>query len=152
LLGQVAAVSGLGRLAPLPGLHRGALRQLYAREKETPFRRQIEETAGRFNRLCFHDQDGQYCPVCGHFRRDARQRGFMDLVMPVGPVLAMVEVKTMTGRLSPAQERWLAEVAHCRYLLTDVWRPDQHALIAEFLSDPDAWVLRALAAPERSEQ
>jgi hypothetical protein len=143
-------VSGLGRLAPLPGLPRGHLRERYAREQETPFRRQIEETAARYRRLCFHDQDGHYCPQCGAFRKDSRRPGFPDLVIAAAPVLALVEVKTMRGRLSEEQEHWLADVAACRYLLTDVWRPDQSQLIAEFLADPEGWVRRAPAAPERS--
>jgi len=60
--------------------------------------------------------------------------GFPDLVLarPGAPLL-LVEVKTDTGRLTPAQEAWLATLRQARGHQALVWRPAQWAQIVQLL-------------------
>lgn len=138
-------MSAIGRVATLPGLPKGRIRELYARIPESQLQRFIRDECDRWGHCYFHDPDARRCPNCGHFFPDPRRRGMVDNVIAAPPVLILSESKTITGTLSPEQKRWWATLQRCEYLLADVWRPDQKQQIAELLADPEAWVRRLQA-------
>jgi hypothetical protein len=49
--------------------------------------------------------------------------GFPDLILVRPPVLIAVELKTDKGRITPTQQAWLDELAHCTEIRTHLWRP-----------------------------
>jgi hypothetical protein len=50
--------------------------------------------------------------------------GFPDLVLMRPPELVFIELKTQTGRLTKAQQRWQDELAACGADVA-VWRPSE---------------------------
>ncbi len=51
--------------------------------------------------------------------------GFPDLVLVRPPRVVFAELKTERGRVSPAQERWLALLRACPGVEAYVWRPGE---------------------------
>lgn len=49
--------------------------------------------------------------------------GFPDLVLVRGGRLLFIELKSATGRVSPSQRRWLADLSACPGVGVYVWRP-----------------------------
>ncbi len=50
--------------------------------------------------------------------------GWPDVVAAVGQHLLFRELKTMTGKPTPAQLRWLEALSRVRVVSTGIWRPD----------------------------
>ena len=57
------------------------------------------------------------------FIGDAAAAGFPDLNLVRAPRVVYAELKSRTGRLSLAQERWLEELRGCPGVEVYVWRP-----------------------------
>jgi hypothetical protein len=74
----------------------------------------------------------RWCGWAVYHTRDSRRspEGFPDLVLCRPPRVVYAELKTATGKVGAAQERWLARLRDCQreaYL----WRPDDwDALLA----------------------
>ena len=60
--------------------------------------------------------------------------GFPDLVLARKPRALFAELKSDSGRLSPAQRLWLAELEGCPRSETHLWRPADRERIAEALA------------------
>jgi len=60
--------------------------------------------------------------------------GFPDLALTDGTSLLLYELKTHTGKLTPAQARWLSLLAHTGKVECGVWRPRDLATIAQRLA------------------
>ena len=52
------------------------------------------------------------------------EAGWPDLALCRPPRLVLVELKSATGKVSPAQARWLGLLGACPTLEVYVWRPD----------------------------
>jgi hypothetical protein len=68
--------------------------------------------------------------------------GFPDLVLCRPPRLILAELKTARGRLSPAQEEWLAALRACPGVEVHVWRPMDWDAIIRVLEGEHARVVR----------
>lgn len=89
---------------------------------EKQFQAQIVELARWNNFVVYHTFDSR--------RSEA---GFPDLILIRPPRLIVVEVKSQTGRVTPAQEAWLQRFQECG-IETHVWRPDHWAVVTAALS------------------
>jgi hypothetical protein len=115
--------------------------------KEADFHRAVVELARLLGWEVFHVQDSRR-----EVRRrgvsllvgDEMARGWPDLVLahPRWRALAVRELKTDQGRLTPAQRRWLTVLRLCG-LDADVWRPRDWRQIERFLQHPH----RTLSGP-----
>jgi hypothetical protein len=64
--------------------------------------------------------------LCYHTHNSRRSEpGFTDLVMVRPPSVLFVELKTTTGRLTPAQREWIEALGCCPGIEAHVWRPSQ---------------------------
>jgi hypothetical protein len=71
------------------------------------------------------------------FRSDRSPVGWPDLALLRGSELIFAELKTMSGRLTTAQEQWLAELARVETVEAYLWRPaDAAAIRARLLRAP----------------
>lgn len=68
-----------------------------------------------------------------HHETDSRKspEGFPDTVIPVPPVLWVIECKKEMGKLEPAQERWAEGVQACTEVEYRIARPSNVASIVE---------------------
>ena len=58
-------------------------------------------------------------------RSKGSEAGFPDLVMVRGTRLIFVELKTMEGRMTPAQKEWIKAFKTMPWIGVYVWRPSQ---------------------------
>lgn len=90
------------------------------RPTEKAFLQQVREVAGLCGWLCYHTHDS---------RRS--EPGFPDLVLVRSPSVVFAELKTDTGRLTPAQAAWLEALKQCSGIEAHVWRPgDWDAIVS----------------------
>ena len=75
-----------------------------------------------FGWLCYHTHDS---------RRS--EPGFPDIVMVRPPSVLFAELKTDTGRVTPAQRMWLEALGRCPGIEAYVWRPSDFDAIVERL-------------------
>ena len=89
-----------------------ARRGLTLRQSERDFQAQVLQLA-------------QFCGWRTYFtwRSIHSPAGFPDLVLARAPELVIAELKTGSGRLTPAQEAWLEELRECTTVSTRLWRP-----------------------------
>lgn len=68
-----------------------------------------------------------------HHETDSRKspEGFPDTVIPVPPVLWVIECKKEVGKLEPPQERWAEAVLACTEVEYRLARPSNVAAIVE---------------------
>jgi hypothetical protein len=59
--------------------------------------------------------------------------GWPDLALCRPPRLILAELKTETGRVSPAQQAWLDALSQCTGIEVYTWRPSDRAQVAEAL-------------------
>lgn len=100
---------------------------------EKQWQRIVEGVAEVGGWLVYHAPDNR--PVTsGRGRRyvQAVRAGFPDLVLVRGGRLVVVELKTMTGRVSPEQSRWLAELRNAGVEVA-VWRPSDERTMESVL-------------------
>ena len=67
------------------------------------------------------------------FNSRRSEAGFPDLVLVRDGRLIAAELKSETGRLSPAQVAWISELERCRGVDVHVWRPGNLAEIERTL-------------------
>jgi hypothetical protein len=79
---------------------------------EKAFQAQIVELAKLYGWLHYHVHNARNSPA-----------GWPDLVLVRPPHALFVEVKTDTGRLTPAQRTWLDALQRCPGVEAHVWRP-----------------------------
>lgn len=144
---SVAAACGLnpvtvGRIGKAAGLTfpRGqasaeARRGRRIQQTERAFAAQIEEVFRLFGWRFFHPWHNVHSAP-----------GFPDYCAIRPPRCLFVELKTNTGRLTPAQEDWLRELARCPGVEVFLWRPQNWEAIIETLSDGR---VVSLASPRR---
>ena len=90
---------------------------------EDAWQRQVIGLASFYGWRTYHTHDS---------RRS--QRGYPDLTLIRPPELIFAELKTRTGRISPEQAAWLADLEQIPGVDTYIWRPadfdDVHARLA----------------------
>ncbi len=86
----------------------------------------VRELGRRYGWLTYHTYDSRRC-----------EPGFPDLVLVHGGQrrLIFAELKTMSGRTTPAQDTWLSTLTAIG-VETYLWRPDDLALITRVLRVP----------------
>jgi hypothetical protein len=89
---------------------------------ERAFQLAIVELAELHGWLWYHVPDSRLCPP-----------GFPDLALCRPPILALMELKSETGRLRPEQAKWLEWLAQCGQIVSGVWRPSDWDEIEETL-------------------
>lgn len=92
---------------------------------EKEFQQQVVDAARRLGWRCFHTYDS---------RRS--EPGFPDLLCVRDGELIVAELKSERGRLSPAQQRWIAgfrEVQYQRGVRVFVWKPSDWEQIERVL-------------------
>jgi hypothetical protein len=89
---------------------------------EKAFLQQIRELARWCGWLEYHPHDS---------RRSSP--GYPDLCLCRPPNVIFAELKTATGRVTPAQEVWLQALGQCPGVETHVWRPLHWDAIVERL-------------------
>lgn len=57
------------------------------------------------------------------YRSTRSETGFPDVVLTNGVSLIFAELKTNTGKLTPAQGQWLSLLDHTETVETFIWRP-----------------------------
>ena len=107
---------GAGVRAPAPPPPAGC--------SEKVFQRHVVALAERGGWEAFHVYDS---------RRSAA--GFPDLVLVRPPVLILAELKTDTGRTTPAQDEWLELLGRVPGVRVRLWRPALWAAIAAELTE-----------------
>lgn len=90
----------------------GARATIDGATSEAAFQRTITDLADVLHLPWYHDADAR--------RNNA---GFPDLVIPTGDVLRLWELKTMRGRLRPAQRMWRDALMRCQYVQYAELRP-----------------------------
>ena len=80
---------------------------------ERDLTRQVAELAAVFHWLRYHTWSSRHSPA-----------GFPDETLVRGDRLLFVELKSATGKLTPAQGEWLEALAAVRRVETYLWRPD----------------------------
>jgi protein-disulfide isomerase-like protein with CxxC motif len=96
---------------------------LILRLSEKDFQQRIIDRARALGWLVYHTHDS---------RRSAA--GFPDLVLARNGQMVFAEVKAEKGRVSDAQEEWLAALRHNPYHQVYVWRPSDLADIEKLLA------------------
>ena len=90
------------------------------RISEREFLQQIRELARWCGWLTYHTHNSQ-----------RSEPGFTDLVMVRPPSVLFVELKTTTGRRTPAQREWIEALEQCPGIEVFVWRPsDWDAIVS----------------------
>lgn len=69
-----------------------------------------------------------------HFDSRRSEPGWPDWAMVRGPVLLIAELKSMKGRVRPAQKVWLAALAGVPGVVVKLWRPADWNTIVETLT------------------
>ncbi len=102
---------------------------LAANTTEKDFQQTILDAARALGWYAYHTHDS----------RRSTEPGFPDLVLIHPPTgrLIFAELKTERGRLSTAQQRWLAALSRADAPRSRVWRPSQLDEILEHLAHPD---------------
>lgn len=85
----------------------------------------IRHTAQLHRWRCYHTHDS---------RRS--EPGFPDLVLVRGDRLIFAELKTDTGRITPAQLAWLTALEQCPGVQAHVWRPRDWPQVLRTLQQP----------------
>jgi VRR-NUC domain len=60
--------------------------------------------------------------------------GFPDLVLVRAPRLIFAELKSRTGRISPAQQQWIDQLNACGDIEAFIWRPEHIDQVRAVLS------------------
>jgi hypothetical protein len=89
---------------------------------EKAFMQQVRELARLFGWLEFHPHDS---------RRSTP--GYPDLFMVRPPRVLFAELKSDTGRVTPAQRAWLGALEQCPGVEVYLWRPGDWDAIVERL-------------------
>jgi hypothetical protein len=92
------------------------------RLSEKVFLQQVRDLAKLFGWLEFHPYNSRRSSL-----------GYPDLCLCRPPSIIFAELKTATGRVTPAQEAWLQALGQCPGVETHVWRPNAWAAILERL-------------------
>jgi hypothetical protein len=79
---------------------------------ERAFQDAVRQAALYRKWLYYHTYDSRRSPA-----------GFVDCVLVRGARLLAVELKSATGRLTPAQQQWLEALSQVQQVETYVWRP-----------------------------
>lgn len=136
-------VMGTGRT----GYHRGRpvglrgadLRPEGAPGPERVLDDQVRELARYLGWERFHAYDARRSP-----------EGFPDLVLVRPPRVLLVELKSPTGKLTPAQQRWQELLGECPGVEVYTWRPADLDGIARLMERPGAGCLPLTAAGRRA--
>ncbi len=72
----------------------------------------VRQMCRAFDRLYYHTHDARKSP-----------EGFPDATIIVGDLLILRELKTMTGKPTPAQLRWLDALSRVTRVDSGIWRP-----------------------------
>lgn len=96
---------------------------------EAQFQKRITDAATLYGWRWYHAPDN--VPTA-RGKRQKIVRGFPDLVLVRGERLILAEVKTRTGKISPAQHEWLADLADTP-VESYLWRPADWAEILSIL-------------------
>ena len=67
------------------------------------------------------------------------EAGWPDLALVRPPRFILAELKTETGRLSPAQRQWRRKLLRCPGIETYLWRPSDRDDITEILAEVTRW-------------
>lgn len=91
-------------------------------------RRQAEARAARVSEKAFMEAVVEYATLRGflvYHTQDSRHsaRGYPDLCLCRPPRIIFAELKTVVGRLTPDQERWLGALGAVPSCEVHVWRP-----------------------------
>ena len=89
---------------------------------EAQLQRAITDALRVFGWLVYHTHDSRHSPA-----------GYPDLVCLRGSRCLIVELKSATGALTPAQHTWLAAWRRILGVEVEVWRPDDLARALEVL-------------------
>jgi len=89
---------------------------------EKQFEQQVKDLAKMFNWLYYHTWRSIHSPA-----------GFPDCVMVRPPRLIFAELKSEKGKVSPAQQEWLATLKATGKVEVYLWRPSDIEEIAEIL-------------------
>ena len=90
---------------------------------EAAFQMAVVKLARSNDWLWYHTHDSRRSPS-----------GFVDGVLAkAGQPLYLVELKTDTGQVTPAQLAWLTALAACTGVVAEVWRPEDWPTIVEAL-------------------
>lgn len=81
--------------------------------REKDFLEQIRELAKIFGWEYYHTWQSIHSP-----------RGFPDIVLVRPPRIIFAELKSSSGKLSPAQKRWLDQLMQCPGVEAYLWRPE----------------------------
>lgn len=92
-------------------------------QPEKDFMQQILDLARLSGWLCFHVMDSR-----------GSLAGFPDLCLVKGGRLVFAECKSMKGRVSRAQEHWLAQLGAVQGITVAIWRPGDWAQIEAMLT------------------
>lgn len=96
-------------------------------QDEASFQRQVIALAELNRWLCWHAYDAKRSTP-----------GFPDLVLTRGGRLIFAELKTVKGRVSTEQARWLGFLGAVPGVLVRVWRPTDWPEIEAVLTSPIA--------------
>lgn len=92
---------------------------------ERAFQQRIRDTAALYRWRYYHTYDS---------RRSAP--GFPDVVLVRDHRLIFAELKTDTGRITPAQLAWLASLERVTEVQAHVWRPRDWPTVLRTLQQP----------------
>jgi hypothetical protein len=93
-------------------LPRRSSRTTALKQSERRFQDQVTQCARLKGWECYHPYDSRRSPA-----------GWPDLALVRPPRIILVELKTDTGIVSPAQRKWLDLLVCCPGVETYVWRP-----------------------------
>ncbi|HZU75525.1 MAG TPA: VRR-NUC domain-containing protein [Dehalococcoidia bacterium] len=97
-------------------------REALPAESEASLQRKVQQLAGLFGWEAYHTRFSV-----------ASQPGWPDLALVRPPRLVLAELKRQDGRVTPAQQRWLALLGACTSVETYLWRPADLELVAAVL-------------------
>lgn len=90
--------------------------------EEAEYQAQIVDLAETLGWACWHDNDS---------RRN--HGGFPDLEMLRGPTMLRLEIKTEDGKVTGAQDAYIARLKKIKFVYADVIRPRHWKQVAEIL-------------------
>ncbi len=102
---------------------------------EREFQREIERVARQLGWVTNHTYRGQVAG--GGWRTTATSRGFPDLTLVRAPHLMFLECKTVKGRPTADQRRWITRLQGCG-LHAYIVDPTKWLKLHQLLRDPDA--------------